>query len=67
MAKKTIIQLYPVLAFIAGAALKMWSLMLSYNFNPIEFAFISILIFSGLMLIFILIFNKKSSHKNPNK
>ena len=60
MAGKTIIQLYPVLAFIAGAALKMWSLMLDHNISPIEFAFISIFIFSSLMLIFILIFNKKN-------
>ncbi len=60
MAGKTIIQLYPVLAFIAGAALKMWSLMLDENISPIEFAFLSIFIFSSLMLIFILIFNQKN-------
>jgi hypothetical protein len=60
MAEKTIIQLYPVLAFIAGAALKMWSIVLESNISPIKFAFISIFIFSSLMLIFILIFNKKN-------
>ena len=63
MAKKTIIQLYPVLAFIAGAALKMWSLMFDDNISPIEFAFMSIFIFLSLMLIFILIFNKKNPAK----
>ena len=63
MAEKIIIQLYPVLAFIAGAALKMWSLMLDDNISPIEFVFLSIFIFSSLMLIFILIFNKKNPAK----
>jgi hypothetical protein len=58
MVDKMILNFYPVLAFIAGAALKSWSMINNYSFSVMEFGFFLIFSMSILMLIFTLLYPK---------